>query len=139
MQDSMQFKPETFSRLANPLLNFAVATADMQLKAWQAYQVEGTHFVAKRLRANLEFLRSLGHCKDPSSLAACQRDWLDDYRKDYAEEWGRLMGTAAALGLAALASKSWMPNKSGQQPHVPHFEPRPAPAAPARPRPGLAA
>ena len=37
MQDSTQSKAETQFRL-NPLLDLAVAVAEMQLKAWQAYQ-----------------------------------------------------------------------------------------------------
>lgn len=90
-------------RLANPLLDFATAAAEAQLKFWQAYQVEGSAFVAKRLRADLEFLRELGHCADPKTIGECQWAWLGNLRKDYAEEWARLAGTTFALGASDLS------------------------------------
>jgi hypothetical protein len=39
-----------------PFLDLAVIGVETQLKAWQAYQVEGARFVAKRMHANLECL-----------------------------------------------------------------------------------
>src|SRR3989304_2711774 len=81
---------EKQSPLANPLLDLAVAGLEAQLKAWQAYQVEGTRFVANRMRANLEHLRALGHCCDAPSMGECQRTRLGDIQKDDAEECGRL-------------------------------------------------
>lgn len=124
MQDSTQTKGETQSRLSNPLLDLAIAGAEIQLKAWQAYQVEGTRFVAKRLRANLGFLRSLGHCEDASGISECQRNWFADCRKDYAEEWGRLMGTSYALGFADLAGKGWLIGRPVTRQEPPQFDPR---------------
>ncbi|MEZ5827415.1 MAG: hypothetical protein R3D30_15825 [Hyphomicrobiales bacterium] len=91
------------TRLANPLLDFAVAMAEAQLKYWQAFQVEGTAFVAKRMRANLEFMRALGHCHDPKGICDCQLAWFGDFRKDYGEEWARLVGTTIALGISEFA------------------------------------
>jgi hypothetical protein len=76
MQDPIRADDARQSRLSNPLLDLAVAGVEAQLKAWQAYQVEGTHFVAKRMRANLELLRSLGHCCEVQSMGDCQRAWL---------------------------------------------------------------
>ncbi len=133
MQDSTQTKGETHSRLANPLFDLAVAGAETQLKAWQAYQVEGTRFVAKRLRANLAFLRSLGHCKDVPAMGECQRNWFADCRKDYAEEWGRIMGTSFALGFADLAGKGWLIGSPVTSSEPQQFDPRPAQAPAATP------
>ncbi|MET0689103.1 MAG: hypothetical protein ABWY38_07905 [Methyloceanibacter sp.] len=41
-----------------PFLDLAVIGVETQLKAWQAYQVEGARFVANRMHANLECLRT---------------------------------------------------------------------------------
>jgi len=89
-------------RLANPALDFVTAMAEAQLKYWQAYQVEGAAFVAKRMRADLEFLRALGHCGDPQSIAECHWSWCADVRKDYAEEMARLMATTFTLGISEI-------------------------------------
>ncbi|ODR96113.1 hypothetical protein AUC69_15160 [Methyloceanibacter superfactus] len=94
------------ARIANPLLDFATAAAEAQLKFWQAFHVEGSAFVAKRLRANLEFLRELGHCADPRAIGDCQWAWLGNLRKDYAEEWARLAGTTFALGVSEMSPMS---------------------------------
>jgi hypothetical protein len=91
------------SRLSNPFLDFAIAGLEAQLKAWQAYQVEGTRFVANRMRSNLEQLRALGHCCDAHSIGECQRTWLSDIQKDYAEECGRITTTTFAIGFGDLA------------------------------------
>jgi len=103
MQESVRAGSETQSRLPNPILDLAIAVLEGQLKAWQAYQVEGTRFVAKRLRADLEHLRALGHCCDIESTAECQRAWLRETQKDYAEEWGRLVATGFALCFGELS------------------------------------
>ena len=97
MQDSIRAGGETPTRLPNPLLDLAIAGLEAQFKAWQAYQVEGTRFVSKRIRCNLEHLRALGHCCDMQSTAECQHAWLKDVQKDYAEEWGRIAATSFAL------------------------------------------
>jgi hypothetical protein len=133
MQDSVQTKGETQSRLSNPLLDLAIACAETQLKAWQAYQVEGTRFVAKRLQANLAFLQSLGHCGDAPGVSECQKAWFADCRKDYAEEWGRLMGTSFALGFADLAGLGRLIGRPIARPEPQHFEPRPAATPKQRP------
>ena len=131
MPDPMHKQSETQSRLSNPLLDLATAVAEAQLKAWQAYQVEGTRLVAKRLRANLAFLQSLGHCGEVSGMGACQRAWFADLRQDYAEEWGRLMGTTSALGFIDLAGLGRLIGRPSTRPEPQQFEPRPA-AAPQR-------
>jgi hypothetical protein len=87
-----------------PFLDLAVIGVETQLKAWQAYQVEGARFVANRMRANLECLRALGRCTDAPAMTECGRDWFETARKDYSEEWGRLLGTASALGFADMAA-----------------------------------
>lgn len=102
MQDFNPAASAARGRLANPLLDFVTAMAEAQLKYWQAYQVEGAAFIAKRMRADLEFLRALGHCGDAQSIAECQWSWLGDVRKDYAEEWTRLVATTFALGISEI-------------------------------------
>lgn len=103
MPDSIRAGGEKQARLSNPLLDFAVIGLEAQLKAWQTYQVEGTRFVARRMRANLEHLRALGHCCDAQSMGECQRSWLSDIQKDYAEECGRITATTFAVGFGDLA------------------------------------
>jgi hypothetical protein len=90
-------------RLCSPLLDLWVAGAEAQLQAWQGYQVEGTHFIAKRMRANLEFLRALGHCADVPAIFDCQQCWLNVVRNDYAEECGRIIATTFAAALTNTA------------------------------------
>jgi len=102
MQDFNPAAGAAHGRLANPALDFVTAMAEAQLKYWQAYQVEGAAFVAKRMRADLEFLRALGHCGDPQSIAECQWSWFADVRKDYAEEIARLMATTFTLGISEI-------------------------------------
>jgi hypothetical protein len=103
MQESARAGSETQSPIPNPILDVAIAVLEGQLKAWQAYQVEGTRFIARRLRADLEYLRALGHCCDIESTGECQRAWLRDAQKDYAEEWGRLVATGFALSFGELS------------------------------------
>lgn len=102
MQETCSAGGAARRRLANPLLDLATAAAEAQLKFWQAYQVEGSAFVAKRMRADLEYMRALGHCADPQAIGECQWAWLGDVRKDYAEEWARLAGTTFALGVSEI-------------------------------------
>jgi hypothetical protein len=122
MQDFIRAGGEKPSRLPNPFLDFAVVALEAQLKAWQAYQVEGTRFVAKRMRANLEHLRALGHCCDAQSMSACQLKWLGEFQKDYAEEWGRLVATNFAIGFGDLSGLGWLfgqrPAKASQEPQT---------------------
>ena len=126
MQNSNPGRAE-HGRPANPLLDFATGLAEMQLKYWQAYQVEGAAFVAKRTRADLEFLRALGHCADAQALSDCYWSWLADVRKDYAEEMARLMATTFALGISQFApmgsvftgGKPKTSNGLDQTPHAP--------------------
>ena len=123
-------RAEKQSRLANPLLDLAVAGLEAQLKAWQAYQVEGTRFVANRMRANLEHLRALGHCCDAPSMGECQRAWLRDVQKDYAEECGRIAATTFALGFTDLAGLGWLFDQrptAGSPPSQPERQPGPQP------------
>lgn len=108
MQDSIRAGGEMQSRLANPFLDLAVATLEAQLKAWQAYQVEGSQFMAKRLRGNLEYLRALGHCSDLQSTGECHQAWFREMQKDYAEEWGRIAATGFALTFGDLSGLGWM-------------------------------
>jgi len=126
MQDSTPGKAG-HGRPANPLLDFATGLAEMQLKYWQAYQVEGAAFLAKRTRADLEFLRAVGRCADAQKLGDCYWSWLADVRKDYAEEMARLMATTFALGISQFApmgsvftsSKPKTSNGLDQTPHAP--------------------
>jgi hypothetical protein len=138
MQNSIQTKGEKPSRLPNPILDLAIAGVEMQLKAYQAYQIESARFVAKRLQANLAFLQSLAHCGDAATMSECQRVWLADCRKDYAEEWGRLIGTNLALGFTDLAGLGRFMARPATRADKQQFEPRPA-ATPGRHRADLAA
>jgi hypothetical protein len=124
-------RAEKQSRLANPLLDLAVAGLEAQLKAWQAYQVEGTRFVANRMRVNLEHLRALGHCCDAPSMGECQRTWLRDVQKDYAEECGRVAATTFALGFTDLAGLGWL---FGQRMAKGSPQPQPAPQPGPQPK-----
>ncbi len=103
MTDSIRAGSET-QTLSNPILDLAVAGMEVQLKAWQTFQVEAAQFVAKRLRANLEHMRALGHCCDGHSVGECQLAWLGDFQKDYAEECGRITANAFAIGFGELAN-----------------------------------
>jgi len=131
MQESVRTGGDEQSRLSNPLLDLAVAGLEAQLKAWQAYQVEGTRFVAKRMRANLEHLRALGHCCDVPSMGECQRAWLRDVQKDYAEECGRVAATTLALGFTDLAGLGWL---FGQRTAKGSPQPKPEPQPGPRPK-----
>lgn len=95
---------QALGRLSNPLLDLTVLALEVHLKAWQAFQVEGANFVAKRLRADLELAKALGHCLEAEHAGDCCRAWLSDMRADYAEEWGRLAATTFSLALADLSS-----------------------------------
>jgi hypothetical protein len=102
MQETAKNDQASRSRLPNPILDLTIAALEAQLKAWQAYQVEGAVFIAKRLRANLELLRSLGHCTEVGHIGECHRTWLGELHGDYAEEWGRLVATTFSLCFADL-------------------------------------
>ncbi|MBM3543498.1 MAG: hypothetical protein FJX44_03180 [Alphaproteobacteria bacterium] len=138
MQNSIHTKGEKQSRLPNPILDLAIAGVEMQMKAWQAYQIESARFVAKRLQANLAFLQSVGHCGDAAAMSECQRVWFADCRKDYAEKWGRLIGTSFALGLTDLAGLGRFTGRPATKSDTQQFEARPA-APPQRQRTDLAA
>jgi hypothetical protein len=103
MQETVKTTQTNSARLPNPLLDLTIAGLEAQLKAWQAFQVEGAHFVAKRLRANLELLRALGHCTEAGHVGECHRAWLRELQGDYAEEWGRVVATTFSLCFADLA------------------------------------
>jgi hypothetical protein len=124
MQDPIRADAVSQSRLFNPLLDFVVAGAEAQLKAWQAFQVEGTRFVAKRMSANLEHLRALGHCSEAQSIGECQGAWLHDVQKDYAEEWSRIVATTFAIGFTDLAPTGGL---FGQRAAQAETEPQPQP------------
>ena len=138
MQSSIR-TGEQQTRLFNPLLDLAILGLETQLKAWQTYQVEGTRFVANRMRANLEYLRALGHCCDTRSMGECHRKWLGDIQKDYAEEWGRITATHFAVGFGDLASFGWLFGQRApkQSPQL-QADAGPQQAATVRSRPGLA-
>jgi hypothetical protein len=112
-----------------PFLDLAVVGVETQLKAWQAYQVEGARFVAKRMHANLECMRALGRCGDAPEMTDCCRAWFETARNDYSEELGRLLGTASALGFADMAAfgqlfgqkmkDATLPEEPARQPRVP--------------------
>ena len=133
MQESVRTGGGEQSRLSNPLLDLAVAGLEAQLKAWQAYQVEGTRFVAERMRANLEHLRALCHCSDAPSIGECQRAWLRDVQKDYAEECGRVAATTFALSFADLAGLGWLfGQRMAKGSPQPQSEPQPGPQPKSR-------
>ena len=138
MQEFTRAGGEAKTRLSNPLLDLAIASLETQLKAWHAYQVEGTRFIAKRMRENLEHLRALGHCGDVQSATECQRTWFHHCQKDYAEEWGRLVATSFALGFGELSSFGSL---LGQRPAKAPAEREPAtqPNEKARVKPGFKA
>jgi hypothetical protein len=108
MQDSTSAGGGKQTSLFNPFLDLAVAGLETQLKAWQTYQVEGTRFVARRMHTNLEHLRALGHCCDAHSIGECQRAWLSNMQKDYAEECARITATTFATGFGDLAGLGWL-------------------------------
>jgi hypothetical protein len=118
------------ARLTNPLLDLNIAGLEAQLKAWQAYQVEGTQFVAKRLRANLELLRAFGHCSEVEHVSECHKAWVRELQADYAEELGRLAATTFALCFADLAAMGLLfgPRTTKLWPNVQPAEP-PKPAS----------
>jgi hypothetical protein len=135
MRDSIRAGGETQSRLSNPLLDIAIAGLEAQLKAWQAYQVESTHFVAKRMRCNLEHLRALGHCCDMQSTNECQRAWLRDIQK---EEWGRIAATSFALAFGELSGLGWLfGQRTTKEVATPQQEAQPA--NPGKPKSSLQA
>jgi hypothetical protein len=138
MQNSIHTKGKKQSRLPNPIIDLAIASVEMQLKAWQAYQIECARFVAKRLQANLALLQSLGHCGDVAAMNECQRVWFANCRKDYAEEWGRLIGTNFALGFTDLAGLGRFVGQTATRPDKQQFEARPT-VTPERHRTDLAA
>ena len=122
-------------KLPNPFLDLAVASLEAQLKAWQAYQVESAQFVAKRLKANLEHVRALGHCCDGQSVGECQHAWLGDLQKDYVEEFGRITATGFAIGFGELANLGQLfgaPATKNPQPVQPAPEPQRAPSPTSR-------
>jgi hypothetical protein len=138
MQEPIRAGGGTQFRLSNPFLDIVVAGLEAQLKAWQAYQVEGTHFVAKRMRCNLEHMRALGHCGDPQSTSACHSAWLRDLQKDYAEEWGRIAATSFALAFGELSSLGWLFGQRAVK-EVAKAEQATAPVNPGKPRSSLPA
>src|SRR5262245_35675132 len=97
MPETAKTNQASQGRLSNPLLDLAIAGLETQLKAWQAYQVEGAHFIAKRLRANLELVRALGHCTEAGHAGECLRAWLHDLQWDYGEECGRVAATTFSI------------------------------------------
>jgi hypothetical protein len=91
------------AEIRNPILDLVIAGLEGQARAWQALHAETTRFVATRIHANLELLRKLAHCRDIEAMGQCHRSWLADLRKDYVEEWARIVGTTYAVGFNELA------------------------------------
>lgn len=138
MQESIAAQGDTKSRLSNPLLDLVIAGLEAQLKFWQAYQVEGTRFVANRMRCNLEHLRALGHCCDMQSTSECQRAWMRNIQKDYAEEWGRIAATSFALAFGEVSAfGSLFGQRAAKGPSEPEVKAKPG--QPAKSKPGLQA
>lgn len=140
MQESSHMGGNQQTRLFNPFLDLAIAGLEAQLKAWQTYQVEGARFVAKRLHANLEHMRALGHCSDTHSMGECQKAWLSDIQKDYGEECGRITATTFAIGFGDLAGLGWLFGQRTPK-HSPQVQSEPTAQQTMQPkaRPGLAA
>jgi hypothetical protein len=138
MQESIRAGSQAETRLSNPILDLAIAVLETQLKAWHAYQVEGTRFIAKRMRGNLEHLRALGHCCDIESTAECHRAWLHNIQKDYTEEWGRLTATSYALGFGELSSLGSLYGQP-QTKEATERPPTPQSTEKAKPKPGFQA
>ena len=133
-ETTVQAAGASHARLSNPLLDLTIAGLEAQLKTWQAYQVEGTQFVAKRLRANLELLRAFGHCSEVEHVSECHKAWVRELQADYAEEWGRVAATTFALGFADLAAMGLLfgPRTTKLWPDV---QPRPEPEPADQPKP----
>ena len=131
MQDSKRAEANKPLRLPNPLLDLAVAGLEAQLKFWQAYQVEGARFVAKRMRGNLEHLRAIGHCCDAQSMGDCQLAWLCETHKDYAEELARISATTFTLSFTDLTGLGWLFGKRMAQGYR---EPQSAPQSTGQPK-----
>jgi hypothetical protein len=106
MPETVNQAEPSHARLSNPLLDLTIAGLEAQLKAWQAYQVEGTLFIAKRLHANLELFRGFGHCRESEHVGACHKAWVSAAQADYAEEWGRLVATTPSRS-ALPTSPRW--------------------------------
>lgn len=127
MQDSIRAGTNQPSRWPNPFIDLAITGLEAQLKFWQAYQVEGACFVAKRMRNNLEQLRALGHCCDAQSIGECQLEWLRETQKDYAEELARLAATSFTLGMTDLTGLGCLIGKHA----TPTPKPKSTPGLPA--------
>jgi hypothetical protein len=106
MEESGPGKGTHRPREANPLLDVAIVAGEAQLRVWEAFHVEGSMFVAKRMRANLQLMRRLGQCGDAEAIKECQLAWLADMRKDYAEEWARCAGLSFALAVSGFGALS---------------------------------
>jgi hypothetical protein len=133
MSESIRAGGEKQARLFNPFLDLSIMGLETQLKVWRTYQVEGTRFVAKRMRANLEHLRALGHCCDAQAIGECQRAWLGNLQKDYAEEWGRIAATTFTMGFADLAGLAWLFGQRTTR-ESPQAQPDPGPQAAQQPK-----
>ena len=81
----------------NPELDASTWGMEHVLKTLLTYQIEGMRFAAKRTLQNLEFMRRLRHCADAQQMMQLLQKWVSDETADYAEEWGRMLGTGVGL------------------------------------------
>lgn len=89
--------------LFNPTLDAATWAAERSLKALLEYQIESLRFVAKRSHRDLEFMRHLRHCAGLEGIMQLQRNWMSGCIADYAEEFGRMIGTGIGLASSGFA------------------------------------
>ncbi len=103
MQQTIPLTPQSVLEACQPTLDAATWSAERGLKALLEYQLEGLRFAARRTYGNLEFMRCLRHCQGWQEALQLQRTWLNEAAADYAEEWGRIVGTGFALANGGFA------------------------------------
>lgn len=103
MQQTVPLMPQSMLEACQPTLDAATWSAERWLKAVLEYQLEGLRFAAKRTYCDLECMRHLRHCQGWQDALQLQQMWLNEAAADYAEEWGRIVGTGFALANSGFA------------------------------------
>jgi hypothetical protein len=103
MQQTVPLMPQSMLEACQPNLGAATWNTERGLKAALEYQLEGMRFAAKRAYCNLEFMRRLRHCQGWQEVLQLQQAWWSGAAADYAEEWGRIVGTGLAVAKSDVA------------------------------------